>query len=78
MLGHGSTFERPNGSPAQVKAQKSQSLKTSKALSLRDHISDPRRKDHQGLEFETYRIETFGFETNKFKALISETMEFRD
>jgi hypothetical protein len=52
MLGHGSTFDRPNSLPAQGEVQESQSPGTSQAPSLRDLVSNPRRKD-LGLEFES-------------------------
>jgi hypothetical protein len=51
-LGHGSTFDRPNSLPAQGEVQESQSPGTSQAPSLRDLVSNPRRKD-LGLEFES-------------------------
>jgi hypothetical protein len=45
LLGHGSTFDRPNSLPAQGEVQESQSPETSQAPSLRDLVSNPRRKD---------------------------------
>ena len=76
MLGYGSTFDRPNSSLAQVKAQKSQRPGTSQAPSLRDgRIRDGRIRD-QGFEFKIYGIETSEFEIYEFEALQSETQEF--
>jgi hypothetical protein len=50
-----------------------------KVSDLQDHVSDPRQKDPRPrLEFGTYRIETLGFDTYKFEALISKSLEFRD
>ena len=64
LLGHGSIFVRPNSSPAQAKAQE---------------YLKPRDSETEGSEtFESEASETFESETSKFKALASETLQFRD
>ena len=48
-----------------------------RASETRSRFRDRRIRD-LGHKFEAYTIETFGSETSKFEALVSETQEFRD
>ena len=69
-----SIVHQPKSKHRKVKVQEHLRPRASKP---RSRIRDGRIQD-QGLEFETYRIETLKSETFEFEAVISETLEFRD